>query len=609
MTVAIAGAKPGPFAVMRRRNFALMWTGQLVSTIGSALTSIAASILIYRQTGSALSVGLMLMATAVPSLLVGLFAGVYVDRGDRKRILVVSDLLRGLLVLLIPVLVASGIAWLYVMVLVTSAISTFFNPAFEAVLPELAPDEELASANSLMAISTFGSTAVGFAAAGFIASTISIDWAFWIDAATFVFSAGCVLLARLPVAPQEADTSVASVAANLRIGIGFLFRTPILRSLLLVSIAVYFSFGLWNSLLLPFAERALHATEFEYSLQEGVTSVGFVVGSLLMAGWADRLREGQWLSISFLGMGVIGILYAGSSSVPVAVLLVTLSGFMNAPSMIGRRLIVQRHTPRELRGRVNSGFFVTRDLIFLVGMAAAGFADAIDVRYLVMGSSVLLLGAGLFALVLPGLGQPAAEWRRSMALLRAAPAAGGMSLGRIPTLEDLDRLVGHLPVLANLPKRDREALLTRGLIREAPEGTCVVRRGEHGTAAYFVLAGRVLVGHPREDGSYRSLATLLPGDYFGEIAALTGSPRTADVVAAEPTTLLEVPADVLRSFLEHEVLNRLILQTMSERLARTYSADLPRLAGLAPEDLRDLRTPHPERGTSVAGESPAGAGA
>ena len=80
-TSAVATRPPSPFLVFRHKNFSLMWTGQLVSTIGSALTSLAASILVYRQTGgSALSVGLMLMATAAPSLLVGLMAGVFVDR-------------------------------------------------------------------------------------------------------------------------------------------------------------------------------------------------------------------------------------------------------------------------------------------------------------------------------------------------------------------------------------------------------------------------------------------------------------------------------------------------------------------------------------------------
>src|SRR5215211_2522133 len=95
-------ASISPIAIFRNRNFSLMWTGQLISTIGSALTSLAASIYVFRLTNSALSVGLMLMATAAPSLLVGLFAGVFVDRYDRKKIMITADLIRAVLVVLIP---------------------------------------------------------------------------------------------------------------------------------------------------------------------------------------------------------------------------------------------------------------------------------------------------------------------------------------------------------------------------------------------------------------------------------------------------------------------------------------------------------------------------
>lgn len=598
---SVTRARPGPYAVLRRRPFALMWIAQLVSTTGSALTSIAAGILVYRLTDSALAVGLMLMVTAVPSLVVGLVAGVFVDRVDRRKILITSDLIRCVLVFLIPILTSGGeIAWLYVLVLASSTVTTFFDPAFESVLPDLAPDEELASANALMSISGFGATAIGFAAAGFFASALSIDIAFWIDAASFAFSAACVTIVRLPAQPTpEAETSVASVVRNLGTGFRHLAGTPILRSVLFLSVFVSLSIGLWNALLLPFALRALHATEFEYSVQEAVTSVGFVVGSLLMANWADRLREGQWLAISYVLMGVAGAVYAGSDGIVLAIALVTVSGFANAPSAIGRRLIVQRHTPREMRGRVNSSFFVVRDLVVLIGMAAAGLADVIDVRYLVMASAVLLLAAGLFALVLPGLGQPAAEWRRSVALFRAAKVTGGLSVGRIPTADDLDRLIGHLPVLTGLSERDRDALLSRSLVRDVEPGARIVTQGETSTAAYFILDGKVIVGHPREDGSYRNLATLVTGDYFGEVAALTGSPRTADVAACAPTSVLEVPAEVLRGFMANEVVNRLILATMTQRLSERYATDLPRLSGLNQDDLLDLRTPRPEARPAV----------
>lgn len=243
-----------------------MWSGQLISTMGSALTSLAASIYVYRLTGSALSVGLMLMATAAPSLLVGLFAGVFVDRYDRKRIMIVADILRALLVFLIPFLVPLSVAWLYVVVMLTSAIGQFFDPAFEIVLPEVASEQELASANSLMAISSFGSTAVGFAASGLIASAADINWAFYLDTLSFLFSAACVSLIRVKPMDAEQETSAATVIKNLRAGIRQVYESSILRSLFTVMAFVLIAFGLSNALLLPFAVKALQATEFEYGL-------------------------------------------------------------------------------------------------------------------------------------------------------------------------------------------------------------------------------------------------------------------------------------------------------------------------------------------------------
>src|SRR5436309_7875445 len=105
-------SRPSAFSVFRNRSFTLLWIAQFISRMGSGLTAIAASILVYRMTGSALSVGLILMATALPSLLVGLIAGVFVDRYDRKHIMIAADLIRAALVGAIPFLVPFGIAWL-----------------------------------------------------------------------------------------------------------------------------------------------------------------------------------------------------------------------------------------------------------------------------------------------------------------------------------------------------------------------------------------------------------------------------------------------------------------------------------------------------------------
>jgi MFS transporter, DHA3 family, macrolide efflux protein len=586
MTMA---ASPSPFAVMRRRNFALLWTGQLVETIGASLTSLAAAILVYRLTGgSALSVGLMLMATAAPSLLVGLVAGVFVDRYDRRRIMFISDLLRAGLVLLIPFLYPYGIVWLYIIVMLISSVGQFFDPAYDSILPEAAPDEELAAANSLIAIASFGSTAVGFAASGLIASRYPIEYAFYLNAFAYLFSAGCILLLRMRKMEAEDQTSVAVVINNLKFGIQYLFRSPVLRSIFFLGIPIAISFGLTNSLLLPFASRALNATEFEYGLQEGLTSVGFVIASLIMVAVLNRWREGQWMTVALFGMGLAAIVYSQLRSIPLAILVMMLSGFLNAPYSIARRLLVQRNTAAEMRGRVASAYYVSINAFFLIGMGAAGLADIMDVRLLYLIGGVVTVGCGMWALVLPGLGQPAAEWKRALALLRSAPVVG-VSAGRTVLLSDLDRLVGLLPALQQLSRSDQERIVTGGRVLEVAPQTRLMAAGETGDTAFFILSGKAVAGVGDGQGSYRSLSVMTAGDYFGEIAALTGAARTADVVAEEETVLLQVPASLLRVMMAQPEFSQLVLGRMSERLARTSIRDLPRFTAVDPQSLRELR--------------------
>jgi CRP-like cAMP-binding protein len=533
------------------------------------------------------------MATAAPSVFVGLIAGVFVDRYNRKMIMISADIIRAILVFLIPFLVPLNIAWLYVIVALSSAIGQFFDPAHESVVPEIASDEELSAANALLAISSFGSTAIGFAASGLIASRMDIKWAFYLDSLTFLVSAACILFIRIKPMTAVEKTSVRTVANNLRKGLAFLFTTPILRSLFLVSIPVLIGFGLNNSLLLPFSTRALGATEFEYGIQEGMTSLGFVAGSLLMANLAGRLFEGQWLTLSFIGMGLAGMAYAFTQDVPAAILVLTISGFLNAPSAISRRVVIQRNVPREMRGRVNSAFFVSRDVLFLIGMSLAGLADIVEIRLMVFISAVAVLVGGVLVQFMPGLSQGLAEWRRSWGLLRTATSAPGLGPGRALMMPDMDLLKGLIPQMSLLSAKESEGFIRQGRIFEAGPGTSIVRYGEAGDSAFFILSGQVVVGLTSEEGEYHSLATLKSGDFFGEIAALTGAKRTANVVSDGETTLLQVPAQALRGIMGNPALSQLFLSKMSERLLLTNVTDLPRFAGYDQQDLRDLRSNQP----------------
>lgn len=587
------------FAIFRKRDFSLLWMAQLVSTIGSSLTDLAAGILVFELTGSALNVGLVLMVTAIPTLFVGLFAGVFVDRFNRKRILLASDLLRGILVLLIPLSFdafgeQNGMIAMYGLLFAAATVRTFFDPAWESVLPEIASEEELTSANSFLSISSFGSTAVGFALAGLLAG-VNIHFPFYIDSVTFAFSFVLVLAVRIPAHAAEAEsTTVGVIVDNLKSGAKYLWQTRLLRWLFLINLPVMLSFGLWNVLLLPMAIRVLGASEFEYGLQEGVTSVGFVIGSLLMARYGDRLAEGTWMVAGMLLMGVFGVLYGLAPNIEVAIVLVMVTGFLNSPMSIARRGLLQKNIPRAMRGRVFSAFSVARDFVFLIGMAGAALADIYPVRDLIVVASLLLVGASFIAQLAPGIGRTGAEWRHALQLLRSAPAAARVGAGRAATMMDFDRLLTVMPEIGAVAMGRRAGFLNGVTVARAAPGEAIVKVGDPGDAAFFIMSGKAVAGIPDQD-SYRALSTMGPGDFFGEIAALTGSPRTANVVADEETDMLEVPKVALQELLEIPELSTLINSKLNERLGRTASTtDLVRLSRPDQDALRDLRRRRPK---------------
>jgi DHA3 family macrolide efflux protein-like MFS transporter len=577
-------------SIFRNRNFTLLLAAMFVSDFGTAVTSIAASLLVYRETNSALSVGLMFIATSLPGLLFGLIAGVYVDRMDRKRILVVTELLSGLLIFAVPLLLPMNIIWLYVLVALKSILYQFFSPAHNSVIPDVTSDDELAAANSLLSGLQTAAMGLGYATAGFVVSLFSPELAFYLNAATFLISAFLINLVVIPVETEEdEETTTGAVVRNLREGAGFLWNSPALRSMLLLIIPIGIIYGFLTSAQLPFVLRALDGTEFEYSLVESLSLIGYVVGALVMTVYTDRLREGQWVAISFLMVGLLTVVYSQLTSITGVILIAAAINFFDAPSSIGQGLLVQRNTTRQMRGRVSSVFYVVRDSSLMIGIGLVGIADVIDVRLAVYVASLILVGFGIIAFLLPGLRRPAVEWQQSLALLRGISEAPGLDTGRSVTTADIRRLKQIMPAFASLSIAEQQRVMSDMTYAEAEPGTVIVRQGEENAVAYFILEGSVIVGHV-EKGQERILMMLNEGDFFGEISALTGIPRTANIVAREHTSLLRVPSHTLRSLVKHPALHRLFFSKMMERMMLLDMLDMPVRAKHNQSMLRELRT-------------------
>jgi CRP-like cAMP-binding protein len=438
-----------------------------------------------------------------------------------------------------------------------------------------------------MAISSVGSTTIGFAAAGLIAASLNIAWAFYLDALSFLISGILIFFTYIPTLPDVENTSIRAIGQNLRAGLNVVGTVPILRSLFTVVAPIFLIFGLQNALILPFSLRELNASEFHFGLQQAAEAIGVAVGSLVMVRLADRIREGQWLAISYLSMAFATFVYSLSHAVSMAIFLMGVSGLLNAPSFIGRQLVIQRAAPREMRGRVNSAFFVVRDVMLVLGMALAGLADVMNVRTLFIISSFALLFAGAVVLILPGLGQPAAEWKRTISLLRGAEAAPRLGAGRTATRLEVDRFIIHMKEMQGMSPKERDQLAAQTLVATAPGGKIIVYRGEASDMAYFILKGSVAAGYIKDD-DYIIVSYMQEGDFFGEIAALTGAARTANIITEEESEFLIIPSKVMRQLAgQYDGLRRVFYATMAQRLSKI---ELPRGASFDQDLLRELRT-------------------
>jgi len=183
-------------AVLRQRNFALLWAGGLISMLGDWLLFIALPFYIYDLTGSALATGAMFMAETLPILLFGSIGGVFADRWDRKKTMIVADLLRAALLLLL--LAAGSAEWLwaiYLVVFVQSSVGQFFNPAKGALTPQLVDEQQLMPANSLNSVGVEITRLIGAPLGGALMTMMGLSSVVLVDCVSFVVSALLILSA------------------------------------------------------------------------------------------------------------------------------------------------------------------------------------------------------------------------------------------------------------------------------------------------------------------------------------------------------------------------------------------------------------------------------
>ncbi|MGZ3679276.1 MAG: MFS transporter [Ktedonobacterales bacterium] len=343
------------FSALRYRPFALLWLGRTVSSLGDGVFLVAVAWWVLETTRSASANGLILICETLPLLLLLLVGGAVVDRMPRRRLLLLSDGVRGLVVCSVALLAWQHMlaVWhLAILSIIFGAVRAFFFPAYTSILPQVMPKEALPSANSLASLSRQASGIVGPALGGVLIALGGTPIAFGLDGVSFFLSAACIVAMPFAASTSEAHAERAGVLHDVRDGLLIVLRSPWLWITIAVAgVSNITLSGPLEAALPLLVSRSLHANVGVYSLLNTLSALGAALAAVAV-GQAAKLRRrgvvtyGAWLvagvALSFMGLpiGVVGvgvaILVCGAAFATLELVWANTLQEMVSPTQLGR---------------------------------------------------------------------------------------------------------------------------------------------------------------------------------------------------------------------------------------------------------------------------------
>jgi MFS family permease len=396
------------FAVLRQRNFGLLWFGGIVSVIGDWVLFIALPFFIYQETGSALATGGMFIAEVLPRIALGSGAGVFVDRWDRRRTMIVADVTRAaLLLLLILPRSAEWLVVVYVVAFAESAISQFFNPAKSALIPRLVSEDDLMAANSLNSLSDNLPRLVGPSLGGALMGLLGLSSVVLVDSLSYVISAITILLIVVPAAApapeveqRSATDAATGVVREWLSGLQVVRRDSLISTLFVVLGIAMIAEGILNVLLVPFVQDVLKVGALQFGWLMTARGIGGLLGGIVVGQLGRRVAPTRLIALGGGAAGLIFLASVNSRSFPIVMGLVVLIGIPAIATFVTAQTLLQQGVDDRFRGRVFGAFGTTNALLMLAGMGLAGGAgNALGIVPLLDVASGLYLLAGLVGLV------------------------------------------------------------------------------------------------------------------------------------------------------------------------------------------------------------------
>ena len=370
--------------VLRQRDFALAWTGGLVSMIGSWALWIALPIHVYEQTGSALATSGVVAAVVAPGVLFGSFAGVFVDRWDRKSTLVLTNLVQVAVTLALLGAVEESRLWLvYPVIAVSAVVSQFMLPAENAFLPRLVAERDLMAANSLNAFNNNLARLAGPAAGGGLVAAFGLTGVVLVDAVTYVVAALLIGLVRTSGAVEAAgEATTAAVRRWRRVwrewrdGLGVVASERAVAVVFAVTALTAIGEGVFSVMFVVWVRDVLEGGAPALGALQTSQAVGGLIGGLVGGYVGTRLAAERLFGLALLVFGALDLLLFNYplllDGLSVGMGLMVLVGIPTVSSQASRQTILQTHVADAYRGRVFGSLGTTSSLLMLVGTVTAG---------------------------------------------------------------------------------------------------------------------------------------------------------------------------------------------------------------------------------------------
>ena len=381
------------FAALRHRDFRLLWLGQIVSVTGSQMQWVAINWHVYLLTKSPFALGLVGLFRGVPIILCSLAGGVVADAVDRKRLMIVTQVIMLVSAALLTVGTLTGMesVWpIYILSGFASAATAFDTPARQSLMPTLVPPEDFSNAVSLGVLVFNVATIGGPAIAGFVLAESGPAVIYGLNALSFLAVIAALLAMRASgKADDERERKDALSLAALKEGLKFVWHTPIIvQTMTLDFVATFFASA---TLLLPiFAQERLHVGARGYGFLAAGPAIGSVLTALVMARIGSFRKQGRLVVWSVAVFGVATAAFGISTVYWFSLLMLAVTGAADTVSTVLRQTIRQLVTPNHLRGRMTS-----INMMFFMGGPQLGELEA--------GSLAALIGAPL-SVVTGGLG-------------------------------------------------------------------------------------------------------------------------------------------------------------------------------------------------------------